>query len=106
MRKAAPTEDGEWDGEERPDSKDPTKIWVWSDDDETWYEYIPVGTRKYDETLGYIVEWNGSEWVKATDQGDPTNTPIGDAPWHWMLLLMAIYGGAKVWKRNKTKNLI
>lgn len=100
VRKAAPTEDGEWDGEEREEGG---KYWIW--DGEEWIEAgdIPVGTTKIEGGITY--RWNGSAWEIVGDQQDP-GLPIGDAPWHWMLLLMAVYGGAKVWKRNKTKNLI
>ena len=61
-----------------------------------------IGDTRIDRGVTY--EWNGTSWNPVGDQGDPTNpTPLGDAPWHWMLLLMAVYGGAKVWKSKKQR---
>lgn len=95
-----PGYDGSREGEQREEGG---KYWIW--DGEEWIEAgdIPVGTTKIEGGITY--RWNGSAWEIVGDQQDP-GLPIGDAPWLWMLLLMAVYGGAKVWKRNKTKNLI
>lgn len=96
----APGYDGTREGQQEEEGG---KYWIW--DGEEWIEAgnIPVGTTKIEGGITY--RWNGSEWEIVGDQQDP-GLPIGDAPWLWMLLLMAVYGGAKVWKRNKTKNLI
>ena len=109
VRKAAPVDDGE-SGDREEDDEVGGKWWYWNED-EGWVTEsegigIPNGTLWNDN--GTWKKWENGEWkpVSGGDVGDPTNTPIGDAPWHWMLLLMAVYGGAKVWKRNKTKNLI
>jgi len=107
VRKAVVDDSDGEAGERRADNTDPTLWWYW-DEDLGWVTEsdMSVGTKWNNNGTWYT--WNGSSWVADSggDVGDPTNTPIGDAPWHWMLLLMAVYGGAKVWKRNKTKNLI
>lgn len=104
IRRGVPSGDGSYDGE-------------WSDGgagDGNWYRWDDwagkwVTPEEGDTRIegGVTYKYEGGKWVPVGDQGDPTNpTPLGDTPWHWMLLLMAVYGGAKVWKRNKTKNLI
>ena len=104
VRKAKPSspgEDGEWQygGEGESD-------WWWYDEYEgDWIRAELGDTRPAGD--GNYWKYNGSTWDLVDDHGNPVQPqPIGDAPWHWMLLLMAVYGGAKVWKRNKTKNLI
>ena len=99
IRKAAPVDEGE-DGEWRNGGEND---W-WYYDGWDWVAPWEGATR----IVGDVTyKYEGGSWVPMSDQGDPTNPdPLGDAPWHWMLLLMAVYGGAKVWKRNKTKNLI
>lgn len=68
----------------------------WEEDAEGWWYKDEDGWRhpnngetRYDWTLGYTVIWNGSEWVKLTEY-EP-GVPLGDAPWHWMLLLALAY---------------
>ena len=102
IRRGIPSGDGSYDGEWK-NGGDGDDDWYHWDEWEGWIHVVIGDTRIED---GVTYEWNGT-WVPVGDQGDPTNpTPLGDTPWHWMLLLMAVYGGAKVWKRNKTKNLI
>jgi len=88
IRRAKPTYDGQV-GDEVVDDEDEHIIWTWSEEAEDWVSTTPIGTKKYDPILGYMVEWNGSEWVKVENQADPS--PIGDAPWHWMLMLAIGY---------------
>lgn len=101
VRMAKPDDD---DGEEGDWSDDDEGDNDWWYKDEDGWRRPTVGETRIDPVLGYSVTWTGSEWVKSSEY-EP-GVPIGDAPWLWMLLLMAVYGGAKVWKRNKTKNLI
>ena len=108
VRKAVVDDSDGEAGERRADNTDPAVWWYWSED-EGWVtesEGIPNGTLWNDN--GTWKKYENGKWkpVSGGDVADPTDTPLGDAPWHWMLLLMAVYGGAKVWKRNKTKNLI
>lgn len=104
VRKAKPSspgEDGEWQYGGGGDSD-----WWWYDEYEG--DWIPVTERDTRPAGGgNYYEYIDGAWVLVDDHGNPIQPqPLGDAPWHWMLLLMAVYGGAKVWKRNKTKNLI
>lgn len=101
VRKAKPTDDGENDGDQVVDT-DGVTVWTWSEDAEDWLNTTPVGTKRYDSEKGYMVEWNGTEWVQVVNQGDP-NAPIGDTPWVWMLMLLAAYGGVKALKTRKNK---
>lgn len=105
VRKAKPSDDGN-DGDWSDDGAGDGDWWYWDDWAGEWIGPWD-GALRIEGGVTYKYEYEGGKWVPVGDQGDPTNpTPIGDAPWHWMLLLMAVYGGAKVWKRNKTKNLI
>lgn len=88
IRKAKPTYDGEEDGEEGEDTVDPSVKWYWDEKLEDWVSGIPVGTVKEED--GYYYEWDGSAWVRKGEIAD-LGTPIGDAPWLWMLLLLAAY---------------
>ena len=93
----APGYDGSREGEQ---GEEGGKYWIW--DGEEWIEAgeIPFGTTKIEGGITY--RWNGDEWEIVGDQQDP-GLPIGDAPWLWMLLLMTVYGGAKVWKSKKQR---
>ena len=95
LHRAKPDYDG-YDGEEVVDDEDGTTIWTYSEGAEDWFNTTPVGTTRYDATLGYMVEWNGSEWVKVQDIHQPT--PLGPTPWILMLLLAVAY----VAKKRKT----
>ena len=49
---------------------------------------------------GEIEYWNGSDWVSFEEWSNP-GVPLGDAPWHWMLLLALGYGIAKMRLRKR-----
>lgn len=68
------------------------ETWYWSDEEEDWVNVTPVGTVKEED--GYYWEWNGSAWVRKGEIAD-LGTPIGDAPWWLMLVLLLAYGVAK-----------
>jgi hypothetical protein len=73
--------DGEYDGEYYNGL-------YWNEEEGEWQSTPPVGTIRENE--GVIEEWNGSEWVRKSQIAD-LGTPVGDAPWLWMLLLLAAY---------------
>lgn len=94
--------DGE-PGERRGDT-DGTTWWYWNEDEgwvaESEGDGIPLGTLWNDG--GVMKEWTGSGWQPVGgDVQDPTNTPLGDAPWHWILLLALAYGIAKMVQRKQ-----
>ena len=60
----------------------------WDEDEEDWVSEMPAGTVKEED--GYYWEWNGTTWVRKGQIPD-LGTPIGDAPWLLMLLLMVAY---------------
>ena len=64
----------------------------WYNDEGTWIEPWVTASRPAGD--GNFWQWNGEKWVLVDDQGDPVlpATPLGDAPWHWMLLLALGYG--------------
>ncbi len=83
----------------------------WSDDgkgDGDWYRWDDwagewVEPKKGDIRPGGPEEpydfyrYDESGWIPVDDQGDPIlPSPLGDAPWHWMLLLALGYGIAKI----------
>ena len=98
IRKAAPVESGTEDGQEGVDTEDPSKKWYWNEEEEEWQETPPVGTVKEED--GYYWEWNGSAWVRKGEIAD-LGTPIGDAPWWLIVLLIAIYGGLKIYRKER-----
>ena len=78
----------------------------WEEDAEGWWYkgedgWVPVQTNdtRFDSMLGYTVIWNGSAWVKLSEY-EP-GVPLGDAPWHWMLLLALSYGVVKMRLRKR-----
>lgn len=83
------------DGEEGDWEKDAEGWWY---KDEDGWRHPNNGETRYDETLGYTVIWKGSAWVKLSEY-DP-GVPLGDAPWHWILLLALGYGIAKMRRRK------
>lgn len=104
VRKAKPSSSGE-DGEWRNGGEGESDWWWYDEYEGDWIQVTEGDSREAGG--GNYWKYNGSTWDLVDDHGNPVQPqPIGDAPWHWMLLLMAVYGGAKVWKRNKTKNLI
>ncbi len=95
----APGYDGIREGEV---GYDDGKTWIW--DGEEWIEQgaIPVGATKIESGITY--RWNGSSWDIVGDQQDP-GLPIGDAPWHWMLLLAIAYVCTKMLLKRKTMRI-
>jgi hypothetical protein len=87
-RKAKPTYGG-MAGDEVVDDEDSSITWYWDEEEEDWVSYTPTGTVK-EGTDGYYYEWNGTTWVRK-GQIEDLGTPIGDAPWLVMLLLMVAY---------------
>lgn len=75
--------DGEYDGEYNE-----TTGLYWHEEEEEWRDTPPVGTIR--DNGGVIEEWNGTAWVVKGQIAD-LGTPVGDAPWLWMLLLLAAY---------------
>ena len=61
----------------------------WDEEKEDWVSYTPVGTVK-EGVDGYYYEWDGYTWVRK-GQIEDLGTPIGDAPWLWLLLLVGAY---------------
>lgn len=91
-RKIKDNGDGSYDGEYHNGQ------W-WSDDAEDWVDAPFNGCVKYEGEVLYT--YKDGNWIKVENQTDPTNpTPLGDAPWHWMLLLVLGYGVFKARKRN------
>lgn len=84
IRKARPEGDGSGGGI----VVDGGETWYWDEELEEWVNITPVGTIK--EEGGVMYEWNGSGWVVKGQIAD-LGTPVGDAPWLWMLLLLAAY---------------
>ena len=71
------------------DTEDPNIWWYWDEEAEGWVSGIPpIGTIW--DNGGVIYEWDGSGWVLKSQIAD-LGTPVGDAPWLWMLLLLAAY---------------
>jgi hypothetical protein len=77
------------EGDKWQDTENPNIWWYWDEEAEGWVPgNPPIGTIK--EEGGVMYEWNGSEWVRKSQIAD-LGTPVGDAPWLWMLLLLAAY---------------
>ena len=77
------------EGDQYQDTEDPNLWWYWSEAAEDWVSGDPpVGTVK--EEGGVMYEWNGSAWIPKGNVPD-LGTPVGDAPWLLLLLLMAVY---------------
>ena len=88
----APTGDGTWEGQTYSDDDG---LFVW--DGEGWTLSIPDGTTKVEGGMTYVYH-NG--WQLLENQGDP-GLPLGDAPWHWLLLLALTYGITKIVRRKQ-----
>lgn len=56
----------------------------WNEEDGEWVDDLFDGALKYEG--GKIWKYEGGEWKFLEDQADP-GAPLGDAPWHWILLL-------------------
>lgn len=96
-RKAKPT--GGTGGGVVVDDEDPTITWYWDEEVEDWVSSLPYGSVK--EEGGYYWEWTESGWVRKGQVPD-LGTPVGDAPWHWMLLLAIAYVSAKMLRKRMT----
>lgn len=72
----------------------------WSEEAEDWVSIPPAGTIKEED--GVIWEADGlGGWVQKGQVPD-LGTPVGDAPWHWMLLLALVYISVKVLRKRMT----
>ena len=69
----------------------------WNEDAGEWVDALFEGALKYEGEK--IWKYEGGEWKILEDQADP-GVPLGDAPWHWMLLLALGYGIAKMRRRK------
>jgi hypothetical protein len=94
VRKANPHDgDTGTGGDKYPDTENPSIWWYWDDEAEGWVSgNPPVGTIK--EEGGFVYEWDGTGWILKS-QVEDLGTPIGDAPWLWMLLLISGFMLAK-----------
>lgn len=93
IRKAKPTDPGDEEGDTYVDG---TITWIW--DGEQW---VPAeGSTKIEG--GQTYKYQGGVWVLVDDQQDP-GLPLGDAPWHWMLLWALGYGVVRMIKIRKQK---
>ena len=92
IRRSKPSDDGN-DGDWSDDGKGDGDWWYWDDWAGEWIRPWE-GALRIEGEVTY--KYEGGEWVPVGDQGDPTNpTPLGDTPWHRMLLLLAVYAIVK-----------
>jgi len=81
------------EGDKFQDDEDPDIWWYWSEIEEDWVSGDPpVGSVKEED--GYLWEWTESGWVRKGEIAD-LGTPIGDAPWWLMVLMLLAYGVVK-----------
>lgn len=73
---------------ESVEDTDGSKWWFWDEDAEAWVDEPYIGATR--NNGGVIEEWNGSAWIPKGNVPD-LGTPVGDAPWLLLLLLMAVY---------------
>jgi len=93
IRRSKPSDDGN-DGDWSDDGAGDGDWWYWDDWAGEWIKPWDGALRIGEGGVTY--KYEGGEWVPVGDQGDPTNpTPLGDTPWHWMLLLIAGYAIVK-----------
>ena len=67
--------------------------WYYDEGEGDWFQLIAGETTRFDPILGYVVVWNGTDWVKYEET---EFLPIGPLPWMFMLLLALWYG----WKKK------
>lgn len=80
------------------DTEDSDLWWWWDEDAEDWVSGDPpVGTVK--EEGGVMYEWNGTSWIIKGQVSD-LGTPVGDAPWLLLILLMTIYVTLRICKKR------
>ena len=97
IRRIEANGDGSYQGEP---STDGNQYW---DEEEGWVDYTE-GTTKIDGDKTYV--YRGGKWELLSNQTDPENpTPLGDTPWIWMALLVAVYlvGSRKTTYKSNTK---
>lgn len=102
-RRAKPTEpgeDGEWSDAGAGDGD-----WYYYDDyEEDWLSPEEGDMRPANDGTGNFYKYTGGSWVYIDDHGNPVlPTPIGDAPWFLMLLMLAAYAGVKALRMQRQK---
>ena len=97
IRRGTPSGDGSYDGEWSDGGAGDGNWYRWDDWAGEWVAPTDGETRiEGGKTYKYVGTHPYGSWVLVGDQGDPTNpTPLGDTPWHWMLMLMAGYAIVK-----------
>ena len=71
-------------------------LW-WNEAEDEWVDYLFNGATKMEG--GIMYEYQDGVWSPIANQGNP-GVPIGDAPWHWTLLLAIAYVSAKVVRKR------
>lgn len=90
-------EDGEWKNGGEGDSD----WWYYNDWEGDWVA-AEVGDLRPKGDGNFYRYDGGGVWTLVNDQGDPvTPTPVGDAPWFWMMLLAMSYGIVKVIRKKQ-----
>jgi len=85
-------------GDKYPDTENPSIWWYWDEGEEDWVSGDPpVGTVK--EEGGVMYEWDGFGWIPKGQVAD-LGTPIGDAPWWLMAMMLMLYGTVRTMKRR------
>lgn len=94
LRRAKPTGTGT-DGE--PVDGGEGDWWYYDEGEAQWFELIAGVTTRFDPILGYVVVWDGTDWVKYKET---EFLPIGPLPWLFMLLLAVVYGIRMCFKKR------
>ena len=88
----------------RPGVSEEDEGWYWDEEKGGWYE-IPTGTSNIgglgegtftgQQVLhnGDLYQWNGTEWVKISEDPSEVDYPVGDGA--WLLLLLALAYAAR-----------
>ena len=76
----------------------------WDAINEEWVDDLFDGALKFEGGNTYVYDHTapGDHWVLQPGSGDP-GVPLGDTPWHWILLLALGYGIAKMRLRKQNK---
>ena len=97
-RRTKPTEEGGegdvvWDPDER-------RWWTWDPNKGDYgdWRYVADGDTRYNS--GEIEYWNGDTWVSFEEWSNP-GVPLGDAPWLWMILMLAAYAAFTTIRRKQ-----
>lgn len=74
----------------------------WDAINEEWVDDLFDGALKFEGGNTYVYDHTapGDHWVLQPGSGDP-GVPLGDAPWHWILLLALAYGITKMVQRKR-----